>query len=188
MKLPIHEAASFMGIELTISKEDLKARYKDLALKYHPDVSDLPNATELIQKLNLAFEILYDNVGSSKPSIDLFFDMKRFANQNEFFADFFKRTFESTPKPTYTRERDDGFNTSPPQSVNGWKRAASGNLWKKRLDITAIIFPDKKHSRFYRAMMINDNIVPSTRKYYKEEFHSEEEAQIWAETYILGAS
>jgi curved DNA-binding protein CbpA len=186
MKLSIQEAASFMGIELTISKDDLKSKYKELAKLYHPDISTLPNATELIQKLNNAFEILYNNVGiKSNPSLDAFFGFNQtsFKNQNEFFADFFKRAFDKTPPPTY--ERDDGFNTPPPQSVNDWKRASSGNLWKRRLDITAIIFPDKKHSR-YRAMMVNDNMKPSMRKYYKEEFHSEEEAQIWAETYILG--
>ena len=183
-----------MGIQLHISKEDLKTRYKTLVKQYHPDVSELPNATELIQRLNVAFEILYDKVGStSTPSMYQFFDVKRFANQNDFFADFFKRAFDDPQKQKDFKEayyghfeKDDGFNTPPPSEPRGWKRAASGNLWRRRLDITAIIIVDKKNPRFYKVMVINDNTTPATKKYPTDQFYSEEEAQIWAETYILG--
>jgi len=178
MKLTILEAANFMGIPLTITQEDLKAKYKELVKLYHPDISSLPNATELIQKLNLSFEILYDNV-NAKPSINAFFgfDQKSFKNQNEFFADFFKRAFESTPKPT-TFERDDGFNNPPPSPTNGWKRAASGNSWKRKLVVTAIVYTNKNN---YKVMRIEND----QKKYYTETFTSEELAQIWAETFVL---
>ena len=65
MKMLIQDkyvAAQFMSIELNISKDDLKKRYLVLVREYHPDVSKLPNATELLQKLNDAYNLLKEIV------------------------------------------------------------------------------------------------------------------------------
>lgn len=39
--------------------EDLKKEYKRLCLKFHPDVCDLPNATELMQEINSQYELAF---------------------------------------------------------------------------------------------------------------------------------
>ena len=49
--LQVHESAE---------PEVIEAAYKRLVRKYHPDVSASPNATELMQRLNQAYEILRD--------------------------------------------------------------------------------------------------------------------------------
>jgi ATP-dependent DNA helicase PIF1 len=41
-------------------KEIIEAAYKRLALKYHPDVNKLPNASEKMQGINEAYEVLSD--------------------------------------------------------------------------------------------------------------------------------
>jgi hypothetical protein len=115
MKLNVYEAASFMGIELTITVDALKSKYKELARIYHPDISTLPNAMEMMQKLNVSFELLQDKVpiNGTKPGFtggatgihddsdwadtthfSFGWDKKKFANQNEFFDAFFKNAFD----------------------------------------------------------------------------------------------
>ena len=49
--LQVHESAE---------PEVIEAAYKRLVRKYHPDVSASPNATELTQRLNQAYEVLRD--------------------------------------------------------------------------------------------------------------------------------
>lgn len=36
--------------------EELKSEYKQLCKKYHPDICDLKNATEIMQKINCEYE------------------------------------------------------------------------------------------------------------------------------------
>ena len=43
-------------------KEIIDAAYHSLAAKYHPDVSQLPDATERIKQINTAYEMLSDPV------------------------------------------------------------------------------------------------------------------------------
>ena len=58
----IQEAAQFMGVPLSITKDELKSKYRDLVKQYHPDVSNHYNSHELIQKLNASYDILKDKV------------------------------------------------------------------------------------------------------------------------------
>lgn len=54
-----HEAMGLMGLEPPVELEDIKARYKKLAKKYHPDLNkDNPDAEELLKKINMAYTIL----------------------------------------------------------------------------------------------------------------------------------
>ncbi len=56
---PEHEAMALMGLEPPVELEDIKARYKKLAKKYHPDLNrDNPDAEELLKKINMAYTIL----------------------------------------------------------------------------------------------------------------------------------
>jgi len=60
-----------LGIRRTASNEEIKRAYKQMALKYHPDKNDHPQAAETFQEVAAAFEILsdkekreiYDNYG-----------------------------------------------------------------------------------------------------------------------------
>lgn len=47
-----------LGIDPLSSQEDIKKAYRELAKKYHPDVSDLENTEDLIREINEAYEVL----------------------------------------------------------------------------------------------------------------------------------
>ena len=44
-----------LGIPLGTSKADIKEAYRELAMKYHPDVNSDPEATKKMQEINAAF-------------------------------------------------------------------------------------------------------------------------------------
>ena len=48
-----------MGLEPPLSLAGIKARYKELVKKYHPDINrDDPKAEELLKSVNMAYTIL----------------------------------------------------------------------------------------------------------------------------------
>ena len=49
-----------LGVSKDASEKDIKKAYRKLVRKYHPDVSDLPNADEKIAEINNAYETLRD--------------------------------------------------------------------------------------------------------------------------------
>lgn len=56
---PEFEAMAIMGLEPPIDLAGIKARYKELAKKYHPDLNrDDPEAEELLKKINMAYTVL----------------------------------------------------------------------------------------------------------------------------------
>lgn len=50
-----------LGLEATATKPEIKARYKKLALKYHPDISQEHNSEELFKKIAHAASVLLDD-------------------------------------------------------------------------------------------------------------------------------
>lgn len=56
---PEFEALALMGLEPPVTLDDIKARYKILAKKYHPDHNkNDPEGEELLKKINMAYTIL----------------------------------------------------------------------------------------------------------------------------------
>ncbi|KAH8404474.1 hypothetical protein KR222_006099 [Zaprionus bogoriensis] len=47
-----------LGVNRTANDEEIKKAYKRMALKYHPDKNDHPQAAEHFQEIAAAFEIL----------------------------------------------------------------------------------------------------------------------------------
>jgi curved DNA-binding protein CbpA len=56
---PEFEAMAIMGIEPPLDLVVLKARYKELAKKYHPDINrEDPKAEDILKSINMAYTIL----------------------------------------------------------------------------------------------------------------------------------
>lgn len=51
---------SVLGVDRDASQEEIQKAYKTKAKKYHPDVSDEPDAEEKFKKLNEAYQVLKD--------------------------------------------------------------------------------------------------------------------------------
>ena len=49
-----------LNIEKKASHDEIKSAYKKLALKWHPDKCDLPNAKEMFQEISMAYSVLID--------------------------------------------------------------------------------------------------------------------------------
>jgi DnaJ-class molecular chaperone len=49
------------GLSQTVTKEEIKKRYRELAKKYHPDVNNSPDATTKMQEIQEAYFILSDD-------------------------------------------------------------------------------------------------------------------------------
>lgn len=50
-----------LGVQRNTQAADIKKAYRQLARKYHPDVSEDPNAEEKFKEINEAYEVLSDN-------------------------------------------------------------------------------------------------------------------------------
>lgn len=50
-----------LGLEATATKPEIKARYKKLALKYHPDISQEHNSEEVFKRISHAASVLLDD-------------------------------------------------------------------------------------------------------------------------------
>ena len=171
----IQEAAQFMGVQLSITKDELKSKYRDLVKQYHPDVSNHANSEELVKKLNESYRLLKDTVPTQYPSFN---QHSSFGTQTHVILipwgqnvqitinrDMFAQHFRQNPPPK-----------PPPEE---WKRSQANNLYKHTLGKTIIIFPSylaKEDLTRYKLMIIHQ---PGNQKEYLPQlFETEEAAQI----------
>ena len=56
--MPLNDHYKTLNIKPTADKQEIKAAYRRLVRKYHPDVSTDENAEDKIKKINEAYEIL----------------------------------------------------------------------------------------------------------------------------------
>jgi curved DNA-binding protein CbpA len=54
----ISDAFDMLGLEDTATAQQIKGRYRELIIKYHPDKNSSPNAEEMTRKLTLAYDLL----------------------------------------------------------------------------------------------------------------------------------
>jgi curved DNA-binding protein CbpA len=67
-----------LGIPLTSSRQDIKNAYRQLSLKWHPDKNPGIDVTEIMQDINEAYKILYDEESRARYDIEYqIFDRQR---------------------------------------------------------------------------------------------------------------
>ena len=60
MGVEFEDYYSILGVDEDASQDEIQKAYKRLAKKYHPDVSDEPDAEEEFKKVNEAYQVLKD--------------------------------------------------------------------------------------------------------------------------------
>ena len=71
-----------LGIPLTSSRQDIKKAYRKLSLKWHPDKNPGIDVTEIMQGINEAYKILYDEKSRARYDIEYqIFDRQRRSHQ-----------------------------------------------------------------------------------------------------------
>ena len=111
-KMPVDEALKIMQVEDTISADDLKTKFRELAKTLHPDVNKEPKAEERFKKLTQAYDLLKDQVpfthpfarpSFSKPAPGAGFDKNNNAwpfgdpDNDSGFGRYFDNAFSSMP-------------------------------------------------------------------------------------------
>ncbi|NLY66165.1 MAG: DnaJ domain-containing protein [Tissierellia bacterium] len=69
-KKKYEESCDILGVPYDADKYQIKLAYRKKAKEYHPDLNKAPNATEMFQKINNAYEFLNDD------------NIKRYKNMN----------------------------------------------------------------------------------------------------------
>ncbi|MGC9469055.1 MAG: molecular chaperone DnaJ [Anaerolineae bacterium] len=88
---------SVLGVSRDASPEEIKKAYRQLARKYHPDVSSEPNAEDKFKEVNAAYEVLsdvekramYDRYGTEGPPGLGGFDFGGMRDPFDIFAEVF---------------------------------------------------------------------------------------------------
>jgi len=85
-----------LDVEKTVSARELKKAYRNLAKKFHPDTSDIPDADERFKEISAAYSILsdpekrknFDKYGTPDPAPRGFHGSANPSNVSDFFRNF----------------------------------------------------------------------------------------------------
>lgn len=67
--MSIEEAYDLFGLKYPTNLQKVKASFRKLAKKYHPDVNDNENATKRFQEIYEAYEVILESLGASRKNI-----------------------------------------------------------------------------------------------------------------------
>jgi len=143
---------NILGVSKNASQQEIKKAYKDLAKKYHPDISKEPNAEEKFKEVQQAYSVLgneqkrsnYDSFGS---------DSERFQGAQGFGGDFdFSDIFDSFGFGNFSGGFGDFFSNSRKRGPSkggdviirlniSFEEAAFGA--SKKIDVERIDYCDK---------------------------------------------
>lgn len=77
---PLKNYYKILGVDPLSSQEDIKKAYRELAKKYHPDVSELKDTEELIREINEAYEVLSNEDERRKYDLHLKYTIEQSIN------------------------------------------------------------------------------------------------------------
>lgn len=121
-----------MGVNQNASEKDIKAAYRKLARKYHPDLSKEPNAEEQFKAMGEAYEVLKDP--TKRAEYDQYKKQEAFQKSNpysgrsqthqgtQFDSDFFESMFGHSryqPQPRTGQNYEGKMNISLEEAFSG---------------------------------------------------------------------
>lgn len=130
-----------LGVDKNATQDDIKKAYRDLAKKYHPDVSTEDNAEEKFKEVQEAYSVLsdnekrqnYDRFGSEGPQFQGFGDaFSGFGDFGDIFSSFFgggqttRRSSSTGPQRGFDKEMNMTIDFM--EAVLGTKKKININL------------------------------------------------------------
>lgn len=141
-----------LGVDRSISQDDLKKQYRKLAKKYHPDLNpDDPEAAEKFKEISVSYEILsdpekrakYDRYGSAAfENGQGDFDFSSFGGFEDIFGDIFGDFFGMGGRSTNKNRPRAGSDIQQGLEIS-FKEAVFGT--KKEIEINHQVTCDKCH-------------------------------------------
>lgn len=101
--MPQKNYYEILGVSYAATQDEIKKAFRTLAKQYHPDINPDPNATEIMQKIAEAYEILSDV--NSRKEYDIKLNINKFYNTTSSSTSATYRT--SNPYSSYTRQREE---------------------------------------------------------------------------------
>ena len=178
------EAAIFMEVDrFSISKDELKKKFRELSFKYHPDTSSIQNAQELFVKLQSAYDRLKDEVPFKKKNQDFSFGKSNKKN-DEFFEDAFNfgsdyNSFKNTyNKYKFFEQYKDKFERLDPY-YDKWKTTSSGNHYFIIDEVCFIVYKKKEDNKYYIQIKIKKYGEEVIMDIKKQSFYDLTDAQYY---------
>lgn len=132
MAVSYHDYYETLAVPRTATSDEIRAAYRKLARKYHPDINKEPGAEDRFKQIAEAYEVLrdpekrekYDRLGSSWRTGDPVPDSEGFGGADfgggvhfstgDDFSDFFDRLFGGRRTGAGPRRPGDGFGGTMP--------------------------------------------------------------------------
>ena len=89
--MDINEHYKILELNLGATNEEIKAAYKRLAIKYHPDKNNDPGAEDQFKKISESYQYLTNNNNTVRQMNNM--NNINNINANELFNQFFKMVF-----------------------------------------------------------------------------------------------
>lgn len=89
------------GLSQTVTKEEIKKRYRELAKKYHPDVNNSPDATSKMQEIQEAYFILSDDEARIRYDVQY---NKIYGNKKHDYRDTYQNRTSQTQEENFEQK------------------------------------------------------------------------------------
>lgn len=173
----------------SISKDELKKKFRELSFKYHPDTSSIKNAQELFIKLQSAYDRLKDEVPFKKKNQDFSFGRSNKNNDN-FFEDAFNfggdyNSFKNTYNKFFEQynnffeQHNNKFEYDIDPYYSKWKTTSSGNHYFIIDEVCFIIHKKKEDDKYYIQIKIKKYGEEVVMDIKKQSFYELQNAQYY---------
>ena len=138
--MSLDDAMTLFGLDSIDSLQDINKKYKELAMKYHPDIG---GSEEMMKQINQAKEVLSKNVGkhTSKSSSPYHIDKEERNRRYKIVDDFINDLFDKFNFEIYKKYLENIFNVSFDYKVN---RGSGGSHYNSFLEVE---FYDKERDK-----------------------------------------